>query len=204
MTGRIPGLNSCAILREVMKKTIVCMFIFWCGVVAAQQPSTRRKASATSAAQGSVRNQHPSTEQVLKLLDLLQIRDSLQFTLDAMKAQMKNGTVENFREKVPSPTADQLRRINAIVDDAFRELSMDDLIHDLVPIYQKHLTRGDVQALVTFYSSPVGQKLRREQPAIMKESMQATSANQQQKMERLLAKVEVQIQQLVDADQKKE
>ena len=185
-----------------MKSLVVCTIIICSSLVVGQNAPTK-KAPASPSAQSSARGEHPSTEQVLKLLDLLQVRDSLQFTLDTMKAQMKNGAVESFRDRVPSPTPDQLKSINHIVDEAFSEISMDDLIRDVVPVYQKHLTRGDVQALITFYSSPVGQKLRREQPAIMKESMQATSANQQQKMERLLAKVEVRIQQLVEADQKK-
>jgi uncharacterized protein len=186
-----------------MKNLLVCLLITSTSFAGAQKPAATSQAPAKKSIQSGGQSERPSREQVLKLLDVLQIRDSLQLTLDAMKAQMKNGTVEMFREKVPSPTPEQLKSINAIVDEAFAEVATDDLIRDVAPIYQRHLTRGDVAALISFYSSPVGQKLRREQPAIMKESMEATSANQQQKMERLLAKVEVRVQQLVEADQKK-
>jgi uncharacterized protein len=186
-----------------MKTVLMCLLFTWSSLCGAQNSPAPGKASAQAPAQGAAASEHPSQEQVLKLLDLLQVRDSLQFTLDAMKTQMKNGAVEMFREKVPVPTSDQLKSIDSIVDQAFGEISMDDLIHDVIPVYQKHLTRSDVAALLSFYSSPVGRKIRREQPAIMKESMQATSANQQQKMERLLAKVEVRVQQLVEAQQNK-
>jgi hypothetical protein len=42
----------------------------------------------------------------------------------------------------------------------------------MVPVYQKHLTKGDIDGLVAFYSSPTGQKMLKELPEIMAESMQ--------------------------------
>lgn len=160
----------------------------------------QKEPAATPAAKPKTQTQSekPSEAQVMKLLDMLQVRDSLQITLDAMKAQMKNGSAEMVREKIPAPTPDQMKAINDIVDQAFAEISMDDMIQEIVPIYQKHLTRSDVSALIAFYSSPVGQKLRREQGAMMRESMEATSKGQEQKMEALLAKVEVRLEQLIE------
>ncbi len=43
----------------------------------------------------------------------------------------------------------------------------------MIPIYQRHLTKTDLDAVISFYASPVGQKLLKEQPAMMAESMQA-------------------------------
>jgi hypothetical protein len=42
----------------------------------------------------------------------------------------------------------------------------------MVPAYQKHFTKADIDNLVAFYSSPTGEKLLRELPSIMAESMQ--------------------------------
>ena len=42
----------------------------------------------------------------------------------------------------------------------------------MVPVYQKHFTKGDIDALVTFYGTTTGQKVLRELPAISAESMQ--------------------------------
>ena len=164
--------------------------------------ATAKSSAAKSSPDAASPAEHPTREQIVKLLDLLQIRDNLQLTLDAEKGQLKNGAVETFREKVPVPTPDQLRKINQIVEDAFAGISMDDLISDVIPVYQRHLSRADVTALINFYSSPAGQRIRREQPAIMRESMQASGAAQQQKMELLLAKIEAQMQMLVDEEQK--
>jgi hypothetical protein len=49
---------------------------------------------------------------------------------------------------------------------------MDEIVETMVPAYQKHLTKGDIDNLVAFYSSPTGAKVLREMPAIMAEAMQ--------------------------------
>lgn len=139
----------------------------------------------------------------MKLLDLLQVRDSLQVTLDAVKKQMRTSAEDQFREKILNPSPEQLKSIRAIVDDVFGDLSADDMIKDVVPVYQKHLTRGDVRALVAFYSSPAGQKILREQPAMVRESMEAAGASQQKKMEKILARLDLRVEQLIEQEQGK-
>jgi hypothetical protein len=162
--------------------------------------NTQTQTKATKAADnGNV----ASREQIMKLLDLLQVPDSLALTLDAMKEQMKIGALQAFREKVENPSPEQINSVNAIVDDEFKKIGMEDLIKDVVPIYQKHLSRSDVEAVIRFYSSPVGQKIRREQPAMARESLQATAAGQRGKMELLLAKLDLRIEQLIQNEQKK-
>lgn len=42
----------------------------------------------------------------------------------------------------------------------------------MVPAYQKHFTKGDMDALTAFYSSPAGQKVLREMPGLMADSME--------------------------------
>jgi hypothetical protein len=46
------------------------------------------------------------------------------------------------------------------------------MMQAMVPAYQKHFTKADMDNLVAFYSSPTGEKLLREMPSIMAESMQ--------------------------------
>ena len=180
--------------------TIWFLCFIGCGLANAQKsaapahPATQKKQAA---------NEKASEAQVLRLLDMLQIRDNLKITLDAMKTQMQHGSEQMLKEKIARPTDEQIKSVDKIVDEEFAKISMDDLVHDVVPIYQRHLTRSDVAALIAFYSSPVGQKLRREQPAMMKESMEATSAGQREKMEQLLARVEIRLEQFIETQQGK-
>lgn len=196
--------------------TILLVLITGCSLLYAQKPASAAAAGskshaakpASTAKKASTGNkpaqsQQASAEQVRKLLDMLQIRDNLQITLDAMKNQMQRGSETMLREKVPQATPDQLKEVDNIVEQEFATITMDDLIHDVIPVYQRHLTRSDVEALIAFYSSPVGQKLRREEPAMMRESMEATSAGQREKIEDLLARVEVRLQQFIDSQQGK-
>jgi hypothetical protein len=145
----------------------------------------------------------PTAAQVMKLLELMHVQDGLQITLDAMKDQLKGGADQALREKIVNPSPEQIRAAHNIVDEEFQRLSLDSMIQDIVPVYQRHFTRSDVDALIAFYSSPAGRKIVREQPAMLRESMQATAAAQRQKMELLLARMDLRIQQLIGDEQNK-
>lgn len=63
-------------------------------------------------------------------------------------------------------------RMNKITDDMLKNFPWGDLIDSMIPVYQKHFTKGDIDALVAFYETPTGQKLLRVLPEITAESMQ--------------------------------
>jgi uncharacterized protein len=64
------------------------------------------------------------------------------------------------------------------------------MIDDMIPVYQRHLSRSDVAAMSTFYTSPTGQKLLREMPAIVADSMQAMTPRMQMMMEEMRERVQ--------------
>jgi len=47
----------------------------------------------------------------------------------------------------------------------------DEMITDMGEIYQRHLSKDDVDGLIVFYSSPAGQHLLNAQPVIAQEFM---------------------------------
>jgi uncharacterized protein len=64
-------------------------------------------------------------------------------------------------------------QIPAAFWDAFMARARRDttrLIDMLVPIYASHLTQSELEELVRFYMSPIGQRLTAVQPAIIQES----------------------------------
>ena len=83
--------------------------------------------------------------------------------------QMMHEQYLKHRDELP---ADYEEKINAMMDDMFANMPMDEMMQAMVPAYQKHLTKGDIDNLVAFYSTPTGEKLLRDLPAIMAESMQ--------------------------------
>src|SRR5262249_42889308 len=97
--------------------------------------------------------------------------------------------------KVPNATPKQLAALDGMVDDIVGA-QLDDLINAIIPIYQRHLTKTDIEEMIRFYSSPVGQKLLREQPQIIQESMQAGAAAQQRRIEEMNAKIQERLQEM--------
>lgn len=58
-------------------------------------------------------------------------------------------------------------------EDFKKEVTPEDLVNMVVPIYAKYFNDNDIQQLLVFYNSPVGKKLTGALPAITQESMQA-------------------------------
>lgn len=58
------------------------------------------------------------------------------------------------------------------LEQDFAKTSINDLTEMLAPIYAKYMTKGDLEAMIEFYQSPVGIKFAKNTPFIMQESMQ--------------------------------
>ena len=104
---------------------------------------------------------------------------------------------QGFRQKLPNATPEQIQQMQGIVDDVFSEISFDELIDAIVPVYQRHLSKSDIEGILGFYASPAGQKLLREQPAMMRESMELAGAVQQKRMDSILKKLDDRMNQMV-------
>jgi uncharacterized protein len=73
----------------------------------------------------------------------------------------------------------------------------------MVPVYRKYFTKGDVVHLVVFYSTPTGQKLIREMPAITAEAMQVVLPIVSQKMEAMTRDVQQQVAEMIKQSEAK-
>ncbi len=95
--------------------------------------------------------------------------------------------------------ADYESKITSMMDDMFQNMPMDEMTQAMVPAYQKHLTKGDIDNLVAFYSTPTGAKLLREMPSMLAEAMQSMMPVMTKYMEtvqqRLLKETDVMIAQ---------
>jgi len=58
------------------------------------------------------------------------------------------------------------------VQDTLREtFKPDEMVREVIPVYEKYLSVEDLRALLAFYRSPAGQKLLRIQPDLTKDAM---------------------------------
>lgn len=128
--------------------------------------------SALGVAQSNAANPAPSKEDVLKFMDVLHIKSQLTQYFNGVAKQAKLGAEEGFKEKVPNATPEQLAEVDKFSENLFKDMPVDEMLDAMIPIYQKHLTKEDLDGILAFYASPIGQKLQREQPAMTQESMQ--------------------------------
>jgi hypothetical protein len=181
-----------------MRKFVLILAVFISTTVAINaQQSVAERAAQAKASNQALPADAPSREQVLKFFDMLQVRRNMQVAIDGMKQQMKSGAEQGFRHKLPDATTEQVQQMQAMMDDAFSEISFDEVIDAMVPVYQKHLAKADIDNILAFYASPSGQKLLREQPAIMRESMEVAGAVQQKKMDSILKKLDERMDRMV-------
>jgi hypothetical protein len=115
----------------------------------------------------------PATKaDVEKYLQIINSHDMMKKMGVSMAQSMHQVIHEQYLKHQDSLPADYESTKTAEVDNMFGNLPWDEMMQAMVPAYQKHLTKGDIESLIAFHSSPIGQKLLREMPAIMAEGMQ--------------------------------
>jgi hypothetical protein len=116
----------------------------------------------------------PATkEDIQKYLEVMHSREMLSQMVDAMAKPMHQMIHEQYLKDKDKLPADFEARANKIMDESMKAYPWEEMLQAMVPVYQKHLTKGDVDALIAFYGTSTGQKLLRELPAITAEAMQA-------------------------------
>ena len=128
--------------------------------------------SAATWAQQNPADAPATKEDIQRYFDLIHSHETLAQMVDAMAKPMHQMIHEDFMKDKDKLPADFEAHMDKMMDDMMKSFPWDEMLQAMVPVYQKYLTKGDIDALVVFYSSPTGQKLMRELPAIPAEGMQ--------------------------------
>lgn len=155
----------------------VALVLFTTGAATLGQPSPAANAPA-------------SRQDVLKLFNVMHIHDQMRSVMDSMTKQQSVLVHETMKKRYPQIAEERLEQFDAMMEESMKDFPVDAIIDDLVPVYQKHLTRTDVSAMNVFYSSPTGQKLLREMPAMTEESMQLSYGRMQKQMDAMTARMQ--------------
>jgi hypothetical protein len=129
--------------------------------------------TCSSLAQDTAADAPATKEDVERYLNAVHSHDMMLKMMDAMAKPMHQLVHDRYLKEKDKLPADFEARMNKMMDDMMKDMPFDEMMQAMVPTYQKHFTKGDMDALVTFYSSPTGQKLLREMPAITAEAMTA-------------------------------
>src|SRR5260370_30337302 len=121
--------------------------------------------SIPSFAQQSVSSDSPATkEDVERLFTTLHLRDQIQRMMDLSTKQSKQMAVDALKKKLPDISQKDLDQINAMIDHVLKDMDVNGMLDDMVPVYQRHLTTSDVAAMDSFYETHTCQKRLRENP----------------------------------------
>ncbi len=80
-----------------------------------------------------------------------------------MGIQMMNLMLPSFKKNMPDVP-------EKFWTDIMSEIDANQIIELVIPVYQKHLSEDEIQAIITFYDTPEGKKFIKVQPVIMQES----------------------------------
>ena len=111
-------------------------------------------------AQGSTGPEAPaSADDIRKMFEVMRIRDQMKLIMQQVSQQMRSMEHDQIRKQQPNVTDEDIAKVDAMSDEMLRQFSTEGLLDDMVPVYQKHLSKADVDAMVGFYSTPTGQKI---------------------------------------------
>jgi uncharacterized protein len=158
-------------------------------------------ASATFAQQptDSTGDAPASKEDIQKLFEVMQIHQQMRQVMDATMKQQSALMRETLKKRYPQTSAERIAQADRLIAETMKDMPLDAMLDDMIPIYQRHFSKIDIDAISTFYASPTGQKMMREMPALTSESMQASYARMQKQMDAMMKRAE----QIIKEDQAK-
>jgi uncharacterized protein len=152
--------------------------------------------SATACvAQQAASDQPASKEDVERFLDAMHTRELMKSTMKAVSSQMRQ-MMHDQLQKAPNLPPDAEAQMNQMYDKILKTMPTDELLDSMIPVYQKHFTKGDIDSLIAFYSTPTGKKMVAEMPAITQEAMQASSGVVRKFMDQATQQIQDQIAQM--------
>jgi hypothetical protein len=164
----------------------------------AQSPAAA-PAPETATAAAIPPDQQPTKEQLIKLFEVMRVREQMQSMMkilpammqQQMQAQMKSlaPNLPGGDARTPEQQAVTAKMMSTYMDKILSAYSINDMMDDMAAVYQRHLSRTDVDAFIVFYQSPAGQHLLEQQPIIMQEAMPLMMSRMQKAVNEIAAEI---------------
>ncbi len=112
-------------------------------------------------------NEAPATrEDVQRLFGVMNNRDQMRRMIEQMLVQMKAMHRERTKKAQPDISEEEMSRNDREADQLIRIFPIVEILNDTIPFYQRHFAKSEIEALITVFSSPAGQKFLREMPTV--------------------------------------
>jgi hypothetical protein len=97
--------------------------------------------------------------------------------------QMTHQMMASFRQTMPGVPEDAWSRFE-------KKLDAQELIDQIIPVYDKHFNKEDIEALAAFYETPLGRKVVQTLPQISQESMAIGQEWGRRKAQEVIAEIQ--------------
>ena len=105
----------------------------------------------------------PSTTKEAKIRELIHLMGTTKIAADLVKSQ-----AASIKTLLPFPPRAQ----DDFVKELLASMNMKELVDLIVPIYERHFSDEDIDGMLAFYRSPVGQRVSKALPQITAESQE--------------------------------
>ena len=140
-------------------------------VIAQEKSSVPPKAATQAPAKAAPQSSKADPQKEARIRELMDITGAKNLGQQLIEAGM-----EQFRSSVQdsqpnNPRAKQF--VDAFVARFQKHFDSDSLTERVIPIYDKYLTTDDLQGLLDYYHSPLGQRMLKALPEVTRESQAA-------------------------------
>ena len=114
-----------------------------------------------------------SREDIQRLFAVMNSPEQVHRMMEQMMTQMRSMNRAQIKKARPNISEQEIAKIDQRSEELIKNFPFNAMLDDMIPVYQRHFSKTDVDSMISFYSSPTGQKFLHEMPAVMAESMQA-------------------------------
>ena len=118
-------------------------------------------------------NEPASRDDVILYLRTMHAHDMIQHVMEIQSQNMQQLFREQIIKEKGSVPPEFDAHFKKAMDELIKGMPLDEITEAMIPTYQQHFTKGDIEAMNTFYSSPVGQKVLQQLPLVMQEGSKA-------------------------------
>jgi len=176
---------------KMTRQLLLVTALVWSGLLGGQE----------AASPASTPDVPATREDIHRLFGAMHVQDQIRTSMEVMLTQQRRIIGDMMKKRNRRVTQADVDRASETAQEFLKSFPLDEMVEDMIPVYQKHLTKTDVDVMAAFYSSPTGQKLLREQPAMAGESMQAVAARVQKALDLAIDHADQKAQE--DADKEK-
>ena len=157
-------------MKAVLALVVIYLAMFFVAIQGGSPTPAQAAQNTTKQSVSSTPRIDPAKDADIRaLIELVGARDQIE---DSIRT-----SAEQYREKLLATVPDNDKGqafVNSVINEYEKNYDLDDVVNQLVAIYDKHYTDDEIKGLLQFYGTPFGQKVAAEQSKVMREVQEAT------------------------------